>query len=168
MNLRAGAYIFLAGVWFAELQASSLFHLHSFYTATIQAYILLVTAWLSGALLGVWITARVGPLLWIGSSISSAALLLFWNRQNDLPVELSWLLVFLTAIPAGQLFQEQLNAFSSTGKLFFLESLGFTVGLIMSATALMQNGLDFCRLVPFQGLALALFSYLLTRKEGPQ
>lgn len=163
MNCRNTLYLLLAGVWFAELQVSSLFLLQTYFTASIQAYLLMVTAWLAGAVLGVWITLRLGTFLWCSSALASLGLLQIWASQLPLPVELSWVLLFVTALPAGQLFQEQLPSWPNVGRMFFLESIGFIMGLVLSTFLLMKFGLNFCRAVPAQGFVLAVFSLLLAK-----
>ena len=159
-------FVLFAGLWFAQVQVSSLFLLQAYYTASFQAYLLLVTAWIAGALLGVWITARVGGWLWIQSALWSFALVRIWSEQMAFPIELTWALLVLTALPAGQLFQEQADGWPNVGQLFFVEALGFILGLVLGTGLLMQFGLGFCQVVPVQALVLAAAAFAIPRKRG--
>lgn len=157
--------LLLAGIWFAEVQVTSLFLLQTYYTASLQAYLLLVTAWLSGAILGVWLTQRVGPWLWFCSALASFGLIKVWVNQMALPIELSWMLLFVTAVPAGQIFQEHLGTWKDRGKMFFIEALGFAGGLVFSTLLLMKLGLSFCETVPGQAVLLWFLSLTIRREK---
>ena len=159
-------FVLVSGLWFAQVQVSSLFLLQAYYTASIQAYLLLATAWIVGALLGVWITAQVGVLLWLQSRLWSFALVRIWSEQMSFPIELAWALLVLTALPAGQLFQGEAEYWPNVGRLFFVEALGFVLGLILATGLLMQFGLGFCETVPAQALVCASMAFALGKGRG--
>ena len=82
------------------------------------------------------------------------------------PIELTWALLVLTALPAGQLFQEQAESWPNVGQLFFVEALGFILGLVLGTGLLMQFGLGFCQVVPAQALVCAVAAFALSKKRG--
>ena len=156
--------LLLAGLWFAQLQVSSLFLLQTYYTASFQAYLILVTAWLGGALVGVWLRLPTPSLLWFTSFLTSAGLVQIWTAQWNLPIELSWSLLFISALPAGFLFRHHRRYWDNSGSMFFAEATGFTIGLPVATILLMKNGVLFCHAVPYLGLLLLLISLKWGRK----
>ncbi len=154
--------LLLAGLWFAWLQASFLFLLQTYFSASFQSYLLLVTAWIAGALAGVWITSSWTAWLWLSSCCSSATLTTIWLSQLALPLESTWCLLFLCALPAGKLFRSQVNEWKNSGEMFFWEALGFTAGLPLATAFLMKLGTLFCKMSILPGVLL----FLLTIKKG--
>ena len=82
------------------------------------------------------------------------------------PIELAWALLVLTALPAGQLFQGEAEYWPNVGRLFFVEALGFVLGLILATGLLMQFGLGFCETVPAQALVCASMAFALGKGRG--
>lgn len=160
------AILLLAGLWFALLQASFLFLLQTYFSASFQSYLLLVTAWIAGALAGVWITLPWTAWLWLSSCFSSAALTTIWLSQLALPLELTWCLLFLCALPAGNLFRSQVGEWKNSGEMFFWEALGFTVGLPLATGLLMKLGTVFCKLSILPGVILFFLSFKRGEPDG--
>ena len=159
---RSVMVLLLAGLWFAWLQASFLFQLQKHVRDSFQSYLLLVTAWIAGALAGVWITPVSIAWLWLSSCCSSATLTTIWLAQLALPLELTWCLLFLCALPAGKLFRSQVGEWRNSGDMFFWEALGFTAGLPLATLFLMKLGTVFCKVAIFPGSLL----FFLTMKKG--
>lgn len=157
-------YLVLCGVWFGQVQVAGLFLLQAFYTAAIPAYILQTTAWLSGAMLGVRLGSRIGWWYWPVCGVCFFVFCKIWITNWSFPVEGSWALLFLLAVPAGSLFRDQLPYWENSGEMFGYETVGFLAGLSLSTVILMHSGLKMCGWLPFEALGLMAISLRLKKR----
>ena len=157
-------HLVIAGLWFSGTQLGVLFLLQTKYTATMTSFLLSTSAWLTGALLGVWITdSRVAPWLWVLSSFTIALLLEIWSGVPGVWArgDVTWCLVMMSALVAGQIFVHHFRLGAQMSRVFFVEALSFTVGALASTVLLMFYGLKFLSALPFVALILAGISVRL-------
>lgn len=166
MKRGSALYLFLCGAWFGQVQVAGLFLLQAYYTAAIPAYILQTTAWLTGAVVGVWVGSRLSWWYWPLCGLYFSAFYQVWTNQLALPIEGSWLILFSLALPAGSVFQEQLPYWEDSGAMFGCETIGFIAGVGLATVVLMHSGIGFCRLLPLETLILTFVGYRLKRRAA--
>ncbi len=159
-------YVTMVGAWLAVLQVVLFLSLEMLLSSAVMTFLVVVFAWLIGAALGVWIPAGRYTALLMGIS-TAAPYTVYWLLElRPFDTSLIWLhgiLVGLTALLAGQFFQQERKSFRNIADLFFWENNGFTFGLLFGGLGMFQWGRAFLVWAPACGLALVLAAALLRK-----
>lgn len=151
------SYALVVGLWLATLQVNLFFALQTYLSSSVLSWTLLVGCWLMGSILGVrWLRPGDSPklisLAFAGALLCQFLLLNYPYRLSLLPLHA--LLLVAVGLYPGYFFQAERSHFTRPGQLFFWETLGFVLGLLISVPALMRWGLRAFTLSPYGGLVV--------------
>jgi hypothetical protein len=165
----SAAFVFDVGVWLAVLQVALFLSLELLLSSAFLTYVTVVFAWLIGAAAGVWLPRGRWTLVLLAASGAAPYLSLWLLRLapfNTGLILVHGLLVAITALYAGQLYQQERSSFRQIGTLFFWENNGFIVGLIAAVLGFVLAGRSFLHAAPPLGL-LAVVLVGLGRRALP-
>jgi hypothetical protein len=153
------AYVFTVGVWLAVLQVVLFMSLEMLLSSAFLTYLVVVGAWLIGAVAGVWIPrGRWSAALPVAAGVAPYGVYALLLRY-PFATPLIWAhggLIALTALFAGQFFQQERTTFRRIGTLFFWENTGFIVGLIVGLVGVVLGGRTFIGAAPGIGLVVVM------------
>lgn len=153
-----------AGVWLGLLQTVLFFDLTFSCSSSFVAYAVLLVSWLGGSVVGVWTrSARATRPLVVVAALAPyglhAALGAAPYSLALLPV--GALFTGATGAFAGHLFQAERRTLGGLDRLFFVEGVGFLVGLVSAVLGALLLGRGALLATPAVG-GLVLFA-LYTR-----
>ena len=162
----SAAFVSLAGVWLAVLQIVLFLSLQLLLSSAFVTYVVVVACWLAGAAIGVWIPR--GPwsfaLMVLSGLTPYASLALLAAAPYDTSLVLvHGGFVLVTALYAGQLFQQERQSFARVATLFFYENTGFVLGLVLGVVGFVLLGRGFLQAAPAVGLVTVALVAALRR-----
>jgi len=169
-NKTSALHAFLIGTWLAVLQVVMFLSLQMLMSSGYQTFVVVVLSWLIGAGVGVWLPAGRWHYALLGVSGTAPYLLQGLLALRRFDTSLIWIhavLIALTALLAGQFFQQERRRFARIGTLFFWENNGFTVGLMIAGIGVFLWGRTFLLVAPAAGFVLVIASVMLRRQLSP-
>lgn len=160
------SYVLLVGVWLAVLQVVLFCALEMLLSSAFLTYLVLVLAWLVGAGLGVWIRPGRWSAAWPVAAGAAPYGVYALLARYPFATPLVWAhgaLIGVTALFAGQFFQQERTTFRRIGTLFFWENTGFTLGLIVGVIGVVLGGRAFIVAAPGVGLAIVATVAMIRR-----
>jgi len=156
-----------AGAWLGLLQTVLFFDLTFSCSSSFVAYAILLVSWLGGSIVGVWTrSARATRPLVVVAALAPYGL---HAALGAAPYSLALLpvgAVFTgaTGAFAGHLFQAERRSLGGVDRLFFVEGIGFLVGLVAALLGALLFGRGALLATPAVG-GLVLFA-LYTRSAA--
>lgn len=161
------------GLWLGATQVVLYYQLQAQCSSAVTTYLILLSGWLLGATVGVWLEARrLTPSLIAVTGLAPLAvdyLLAHYPYRVDL-LGLYALLIALTALFAGHFFAAEKQNFNPVGQLFFWENNGFVVGLALGGLGVIYWGSRLALPVHLLGMLvlLALFGFKEVAGSGAE
>jgi hypothetical protein len=163
---RSALYSFLTGVYFALLQFSYFLVLQINISSTYLTYMLVVIAWMTGAVTGLW-----WRRLDIVPGIISGLLCYYLAYALIVTQPLAWTTlaaaaagVWVAGLWAGRFFLAALPMFRRSDALFFHENNGFLVGVVSVFLGFTTIGRTFLFAAPLAAAVLTLAVYWWCRE----
>ncbi|PIQ98119.1 MAG: hypothetical protein COV67_00630 [Nitrospinae bacterium CG11_big_fil_rev_8_21_14_0_20_56_8] len=141
---------FLTGLYFAILQFCYLILLQINVSSAYLTYMLIVVAWMTGSIAGLW-WKKMNPATGVvlgGLSYYAVLLLVVFLPFETLTLGLSALGVMFSGLWAGRFFVVYLPRFGGADRLFFHENNGFLLGIVVFFVGFTIFGKHFLFLAP--------------------